>query len=244
MIPTLLLSEGGLVKGRKFKGHRYVGDPINAVKIFNEKEVDELSLLDIEASRLGAEPNYQLIGQIASEAFMPLSYGGGLKTLVQVGKILSSGIEKVVFNTSAWQNPELISETARIYGSSTTVVSIDVAKTWRGNRVFALSGSKNTGEKPLDFAKRMEDLGAGEILLTSIGHEGLRAGYHWDLVKEISAALSIPVIANGGAGCVEDLKRAITNGASAVAAGSLFVFHGKHEAVLISYPDLERLYSQ
>ncbi len=244
VIPILLISDDGLVKGKKFSNHRYVGDPINAVRIFNEKEVDELSLLDISATRLGKEPNYRLIESIASEAFMPVSYGGGLKTLDQVGRVLSGGIEKVVINTAAWKSPALVAETAQRYGSSSTVVSIDVNKTWRGQKVFVSGGSVNTGKSPLEYALEMEKLGAGEIVLTSIYQEGLRSGYDLEQIRQVSSALKIPVIANGGAGNLEDFKKAIEIGASAVAAGSFFVFHGKHEAVLISYPDLESVFFQ
>lgn len=238
IIPVLLIDDGGLYKGEKFKNHKYVGDPINAVKIFNEKEVDEICILDISATINGKEPNYSLIEEIASEAFMPLSYGGGLTNIDQVSRILQSGVEKVVFNNSAVNNPGLIAETASKFGSSSTVVSIDVKNTglFGGKKVVTLNAAKVHNEGPAVFAKRMERIGAGEIILTSVDREGSMEGYDLKLVKEVSEVTSIPIIINGGAGSFEHFQAAINAGASAVAASSMFVFYGKHRAVLITYP--------
>lgn len=243
VIPILLLQEGGLVKGERFRKHRYVGDPINAVKIFNDKEVDELSILDIGATGAGRGPDFELIAQIAGEAFMPLSYGGGLTDLDQVSRILKSGIEKVIFNHSAVERPELILQTAEKFGSSSTVVSVDVksAGLFGQKKVFIHGGTKNTGKDVVAFAQEMERLGAGELVLTSVDREGTRQGYDAALIKSVSEAVHIPVIANGGAGQLEDFRSAIAAGASAVAAGSLFVFQGKHRAVLIQYPQAQEL---
>lgn len=244
VIPTLLIKDDGLFKGEKFKNHKYVGDPINAVKIFNEKEVDEICILDISVTINKKEPNFELIEEIASEAFMPLSYGGGLQRMDQVTRILRCGVEKVIFNYSAITNPNLIRETANKYGSSSTVVSIDVKSIgFLGNKkVFYLNASKAIDISPIEFAKQVEKLGAGEIILTSVDKEGVMKGYDYKLIQEITHAVSIPVIANGGAGNIEDFKTAIDVGASAVAAGSFFVFQGPHKAILISYPTQQDLY--
>lgn len=244
IIPTLLIDDEGLVKGKKFANHRYIGDPINAVKIFNEKEVDELCLLDIGATRNGAQPNLQLISEIASEAFMPVSYGGGLKDIGTVSQILKSGIEKVIFNNAALQNPQLISETAAKFGSSSTVVSIDAKKVGTDYHVFARNGQNDTGKAATQFAQEMEKAGAGEIILTAIDKEGSYSGYDLDLIKAVCSNLEIPVIANGGAGLVEHFKAAINAGASAVTAGSMFVFYGKLEGVLITYPVSPNLFNK
>lgn len=244
VIPVLLIKDGGLYKGEKFKNHKYVGDPINAVKIFNEMEVDEISILDISATVGNKEPDFELIEEIASEAFMPLSYGGGLKTIEQVSRILKSGVEKVIFNYSAAQHPELITETASKFGSSSTVVSMDVksASLFGGRKVAILNAGKNVEMSPVDYAKKMEQLGAGELILTSVEREGTMKGYDLKLIDEVSHQISIPVIANGGAGSTDDFQAAINAGASAVAAGSFFVFQGPHRAILISYPTPQELY--
>jgi imidazole glycerol-phosphate synthase subunit HisF len=238
VIPTLLIQDGGLVKGGNFRNHKYVGDPINAVKIFNDKEVDELAIIDISATKQKKTPNIIQINEIASEAFMPVSYGGGINRIEQVDQILFHGIEKVILNTSALENPSLVTEIARKYGNQSVIVSIDVKKDWLGRYyVYSHNGRKNTGKSPIQFAKECEDRGAGEIMLTSIDREGTYSGYDLQLIKSISATISIPLIANGGAGSFKDFKEAISNGASAVAAGNLFVFQRPLNAVLISYID-------
>jgi cyclase len=237
IIPVLLMQEGGLVKSVKFKNHKYVGDPINAVKIFNEKEVDEIVLLDISATGEKRPPNLRHIREIASEAFMPLAYGGGITTIGEIKELITAGVEKVVLNTAAFDNPALISEGAQWVGSQSIVISIDVKKDWLGRyKVVTHNGSKNTGIDPVTYAKRMQDAGAGEIFLNSVEKDGTFEGYDMDLIGPVSKAVSIPVVAIGGAGSVEDFTAAIQQGASAAAAGSLFVFQRPHRAVLISYP--------
>ncbi|MBS1680677.1 MAG: imidazole glycerol phosphate synthase subunit HisF [Bacteroidetes bacterium] len=235
VIPSLLIQNGGLVKSIKFKDHKYVGDPINAVKIFNEKGVDEIVMLDRTASASG--PNFEAIEDFASEAFMPLGYGGGVSSVEQIKKLISIGVEKVILNTNAYKNPKLISEGASYVGSQSIVVSVDVKKDWLGRyKVFIENGAKNTGFDPIDYVSKIEEAGAGEILLNSIDRDGTFAGYDLNLVDMICSSVSIPVVVAGGAGSVADFKEAVRHGASAVAAGSLFVFQRPHRAVLISYP--------
>lgn len=242
VIPCLLLRGDGLVKTVKFGEPKYVGDPINAVRIFNDKEVDELVFLDIMATRENREPNYELVRSIASEAFMPLGYGGGVTTVEQVNKLYAIGVEKVIINSAAVENPGLISEAAKVGGSQSVVVSIDAKQGLFGRyTVMTRGGSVNTKTNPVDAARRAEEAGAGEILLTSIDRDGTQSGYDLDLIETVTTAVSIPVVACGGAGRVEHFREAVDRGASALAAGSLFVFHGKHRAVLITYPAYERL---
>jgi len=238
VIPVLLIQDGGLVKSVKFKKHKYIGDPINAVKIFNEKEVDEIIVIDISASKEKRIPNLGMIREIAGEAFMPLAYGGGIKTIDQVKNILFEGVEKVIFNSSALLTPKLISETAHRFGSSSTVVSIDVSKNiWGKMKVFSENGKKNTGLDPIEYAKKIESLGAGEVFLNIIDKDGTFSGFDLEIIKEVSNSLTIPVIACGGAASEEDLAKAIVYGkASAVAAGSMFVYQNSKRAVLINYP--------
>jgi cyclase len=237
VIPVLLLKDNGLYKSLKFKDLKYVGDPINAIKIFNEKAVDELIFLDITATNNNAEPNYSMLSNIASECFMPLCYGGGIKSLSQIEKILACGVEKVCLNTSAFLDPELVKEASKKFGSSTIVVSIDVKKTiFSGNKVYIKSGTKSTGMDPVRFAREMESLGAGEILINSIDRDGTMLGYDMELIKLVSNSVQIPVIACGGAGSVENIADVFKMAnASAAAAGSFFVFQGRHRAVLITY---------
>lgn len=236
VIPTLLIQNGGLVKGKNFKNHQYVGDPINAVKIFNEKEVDELAIIDISATKHRKGPNINQIAEIASEAFMPLSYGGGITRIEQADQLFYIGIEKIIVNASAVYNPKIITEISKKYGSQSIVASIDVKKNWFGKTFsYTFCGEKNTNRNPVEFAKECQELGAGEILLTSIDREGTYSGYDLALIKIICDNLSIPVIANGGAGSISHMKDAIMNGASAVAAGNMFVYQKPHNAVLISY---------
>lgn len=238
VIPCLLLQNGGLVKTVKFKNPTYIGDPINAVKIFNDKEVDELILLDITATSEGQGPNYKLIQNIVSEAFMPIGYGGGVGRIEDVQRLLSLGIEKVGINSSAAENPAFVSQAAELAGSQSVVVSMDVKKGFLGRyEVWTRGGRKKTSFEPVGFAKLMQQHGAGELLLTSIDRDGTMAGYDLELIRKVASAVTIPVIACGGAGKMSDFSSAINDaGASAVSAGSLFVFHGPHRAVLISYP--------
>jgi imidazole glycerol-phosphate synthase subunit HisF len=242
VIPCLLLRNNGLVKTVKFKNSTYIGDPINAVKIFNEKEVDELIFLDIDASVEKKQPPFNLLRNIAGECFMPLCYGGGISNINQISEILKCGVEKVSINTCAVKNPEFIKEAADIFGSSTIVVAIDVRKSFLGKYQIYLNGGKiNTGKDPLEFVKLVEQMGAGEVFLNSIDKDGTMMGYDLDLIKKISASVKIPVIACGGAGTVDHMHAAIQNGAAAVSAGSFFVFHGKRRAVLISYPNVNEI---
>ncbi len=243
VIPVLLIQNGGLVKSIRFKKHQYVGDPINAVKIFNEKEVDEIVILDISASRERRPPNIQQISELAGEAFMPLAYGGGITTLDQIKKILYEGAEKVVLNTTALDNPQLLIEAARQFGNQSIVVSIDVKKNWLGQyKVYRNNGQKNTGLNPEELAKQMEEAGAGEIMLNSIDRDGTFEGFDLNVISRVTQAVGIPVIACGGASEINDFYCAISGaGASAVAAGSMFVFQLPHRAVLISYPAQEAL---
>ncbi|CAG1001386.1 cyclase [Burkholderiales bacterium] len=245
VIPCLLLHGGGLVKTVRFKDPKYVGDPINAIKIFNEKEVDELILLDIGASAEGRGPSFSVIEDIASECFMPVAYGGGIRDIDDMRRILRSGVEKVVVNSAALRDPGLIRSAAKEFGSQAIVVSLDVKRKLFGRyEIHADRATRPTGLEPLDFARQMQDAGAGEIFLTAIDRDGTMSGYDLELLAKVSHAVSIPVVACGGAGSVNDMRAAVRQGgASAVAAGSVFVFHGRHRAVLISYPDAQSLQS-
>lgn len=245
VIPVLLLKSGGLVKTVKFKDPKYVGDPVNAVKIFNEKEIDEIVILDIDASREKRSPNMQRIREIAGEAFIPLAYGGGISTIDQVKELFYIGVEKVVFNYQAIQQPSLLTEAAKLVGSQSVVASIDVKKNLFGKyKVYGLNGTLQTGKDPVSFAREMQDAGAGEIFLNVIDRDGTYKGYDTDLISQVTSVLDIPLIACGGAGSIEDFFHAISNGASAVAAGSYFVFQRPHQAVLISYPAQQELISK
>jgi imidazole glycerol-phosphate synthase subunit HisF len=242
VIPVLLIKNGGLVKSVKFKDHRYVGDPINAVRIFNEKEVDELAILDISASAANREPDYVKIEEIASEAFMPVSYGGGITNIEQVAKLFYLGVEKMVINKVAHTNPALIQSIASVYGQQSVVVSIDVKKNfWGKYKVYTDNGKKDTGIDPVSFARQCAVNGAGEILLNSIDKDGTYAGYDTELTEKVSSSVHIPVIVCGGAGTLAHFRKASDCGASAVAAGSMFVFQRPHNAVLISYPSRTEL---
>ena len=241
VMPCLLLKDLGLVKTVKFGEPKYVGDPINAVKIFNEKEVDELIFLDITATNEKRKPSFELLSRIASEAFMPFSYGGGLRDIEDIGKILKIGIEKVIINTYACENPHFIKEASDKFGSQSIVVCVDFKKENGVYRVFTNSGKINTGKDPVEYAIEMEKMGAGEIFLNSIDRDGTMEGYDLELIKMVSEAINIPVIASGGAGKVEDFNYAVKAGASAVSAGSMFVFYGRSRAVLISYSSFSDL---
>lgn len=242
VIPVLLLHKGGLVKSVKFKNHRYVGDPVNAVKIFNEKEVDEIVVLDIDATNEKRPPDFEKIKEIAGEAFIPLAYGGGITNMEQVNKLFYLGIEKVILNHAALQNPALVTAAASVAGSQSVVVSLDVRKTLFGKyKVYGNNGTVNTGMDPVEFALKMQDAGAGEIMLNAIERDGTYLGYDLTLIRSVSNKLKIPVIACGGAVDTGSFLEAIQQGASAVAAGSIFVFQRPHQAVLISYPSQQEL---
>jgi len=237
VIPCLLLSGERLVKTVRFTQPTYVGDPINAVKIFNDREVDELAILDIGATRDRRDPPFDHLQAIAGECFMPLSYGGGIRTIEHARRLFSIGIEKVVINTAADEDPKLLGAIAAEYGSQAVVAGIDVRKDWLGrSRVFTRAGSRNTGKAPRAHAEAVVAHGAGEILLTSIDRDGTMSGYDVEMIREVSRAVPVPLVACGGAGTLTHLAEAIAAGASAVAAGSLFVFAGPRRAVLINYP--------
>lgn len=246
IIPALLLQGQGLVKTVKFKDPTYLGDPINIVRIFNDKEVDELVFLDITATNENRPPAFDRLANITSECFMPLGYGGGIRTLDDIRNLLGMGIEKVILNTAAVENPSLVRSAADHAGSSSVVISMDVKKNLLGKyEVQTRSGKKNTGLDPVRHAVEMEKMGAGEIFVNSIDRDGTMKGYDIELIRRVSDAVSIPVIACGGAGKLQDLADAIKMGrASAAAAGSFFVFQGPLRGVLISYPsqnDLQRI---
>lgn len=242
VIPTLLLHKGGLIKSVRFKNYKYIGDPINAVKIFNEKEVDEIAVIDIDATRDHRSPNIHAISEIASEAFMPLSYGGGITNFDQAKQILFNGFEKVIINKSLHTNLNLVTQIANATGSQSVVASIDVKKNLLGAyKVYTDNGSNKTSFSPIELAKNVESAGAGEILLNNIDADGTYKGYDESLIREVASAVNIPVVAIGGAGTVEDFVKAKQAGASAVSAGSMFVFQRPHQAVLISYPSQKEL---
>jgi cyclase len=237
VIPCLLLKGAGLVKTVRFKDPRYIGDPMNAVKIFNEKEVDELILLDIAASGEHREPPFATIENIASECFMPVAYGGGVRSVEQAARIVALGIEKIVVNVAALGGPELVTRLSDRIGASSTVVGIDVKKDLFGRfRVYDHTRQTTTDKSPAQHAVAMAAAGAGEIFLNDVMRDGTGSGFDLDLVRTVTSAVDVPVIACGGAGTLEDLRLAATAGASAVAAGSLFVYVGKHRAVMINYP--------
>ncbi len=243
VIPLLLVNGSGLYKTIKFKDDRYIGDPINAVRIFNDKQADELCLIDIGNSRNPRDINFSLLADIASEAFMPLSYGGGVSSLSQVERLVASGFERVIVNSAFLTRPSLASEMVKAFGSSTIIAGIDVKADWLG-RSQAVGRGPGSRPKvsPVQWAKQLEEMGVGEILLTSTDRDGTLSGFDLDLVRSVVASVNIPVIASGGASTVADFGGATRDaGASAVAAGSMFVFHGKHKAVLISYPTPEEL---
>ncbi len=244
VIPCLLLRGRALVKTRRFKNPAYVGDPVNTVRIFNEKEVDELIVLDITATTDHRDLKYDLIEELATECFMPMAYGGGLRTLEQIEKVFSLGAEKVVLNTCIFMNPALVRDAAASFGTQSIVASIDVKTSWLGrSTVYVAHAGRPTRTDPVSYARAAEELGAGEILLTSIDRDGLMNGYDLDLVRTVADSVSIPVVACGGAGTFNHLADAVNAGASAVAAGSLFVYQGTNRSVLINFPSRQVLES-
>jgi len=238
IIPALLLRNESLVKTVRFGKFTYVGDPCNTVRIFNELEVDELLFLDITASRENRSPNLKVLADIANECFMPLSYGGGIRSLDQAKAVFDIGFEKVAINTQAVKNPALIGDIARHYGSQAVIASIDVKKGLFGGQAVRTTGGKsNTRRAPVDWAKEVEEMGAGEILLTSIDREGTWEGFDLELVKCVTDAVSVPVIAHGGAGTLEHIGEVVKQAnASAVALGSMVVFQKKGMGVLVNFP--------
>lgn len=243
VMPCLLLKEGSLVKTIKFKDPGYIGDPINAVNIYNEKEVDELIFLDINATLEHQSPPFSLLAKIANECFMPVTYGGGVRDLDDIKKIFSLGIEKVAINSYAFDNPNFIHKAAEKFGSQSIVVSIDARKKMFGKyEVYSHGGRTPTGVDPVKYATEMANMGAGEILLTAVDRDGTLEGYDLDLIKRVTETVNIPVIANGGAGKAEDFHMAIFKaGASACAAGAMVVYYGRNRAVLINFPERQEL---
>lgn len=238
IIPSLLIQDNGLVKTVNFKNPKYVGDPINAVKIFNEKEVDELAIFDIDATTKGLEPNYSLIERIANQSRMPLCYGGGVKTVEQAQKIFGLGIEKIALSSAILQNPQLITEIADRVGSQSVIVVLDVKKKLLGGyEVYTHNGKKSTGINPFKFIEQAQELGAGEIVINSIDQDGVMKGYDMSLIEKAREKTSLPMTVLGGAGSLDDIEKVINkHKIIGVAAGSLFVFKGKYNAVLINYP--------
>lgn len=238
IIPSLLMHDKGLVKTVNFKSPKYVGDPINAVRIFNEKEVDELAFFDIDATVLNKEPDYILIEKLANQSRMPLCYGGGVKTVEQAQKIFGLGVEKIALSSAVIQNPQLVTHIAARVGSQSVIVVLDVKKKMLGGyEIYTHNGKKSTGINPIEFAKELEKFGAGEIIINSIDQDGVMKGYDLDLINKIAEIISIPMTVLGGAGSISDIEKVIDkHGIIGVAAGSLFVFKGPYKAVLISYP--------
>jgi cyclase len=243
VMPCLLLRNAALVKTIQFKNPSYVGDPINAIRIYNEKEVDELVFLDITRTIEGKRPQLKLLSEIASECFMPVAYGGGISRMEDVDAIFSTGIEKVVINSHAVVEPSFVSRVADKYGSQAVVVSIDVKRSLFGRyEVYTEGGRKATGLDPVQFAAKMERAGAGELLLTSVDRDGTGKGFDIELIRRVTSAAKIPLVASGGAGSVEDCGIAVKQGgASAVALGSMAVYHGRNRAVLINFPSRAEL---
>ncbi|WP_094561753.1 HisA/HisF-related TIM barrel protein [Synechococcus sp. 8F6] len=237
IIPVLLLKGPGLVKTRRFRSPTYLGDPVNTVRIFNDMEVDEIVLLDISVTPARKSPQMYLLRDIAAEALFPLSYGGGVTDLDVAAQIIESGFERIVVNTACSTHPDFVAHMCNELGSSTVVGSMDVKSRWlRGQSVFVSGGATLVKPSVLDWAKRLEDLGVGEIMVNAIERDGEMIGYDLDLIRQVSNAVSVPVIACGGAQSFPDLTTAFTAGASAAAGGAVFVFKGKHRGVLIQYP--------
>lgn len=242
VIPVLLLKGKGLVKTTGYKDPRYIGDPINAVRIFNDLEADELVFLDISATHENRIISVDLVKQIGDEAYMPFAVGGGINTVSKAVELINAGAEKVVMNTVFWEKPDVVSQIAKTLGNQSVIVSIDINRTWLGKyRLFVKSGKLKTNLEPVIAARKAVDLGAGEIILNYIGNDGMMNGYNLDLIKQVSESVSVPVVASCGAGNLNHMAQAIENGAHAVAAGSLFVFHGARKAVLVNYPEKSEL---
>ena len=240
----MLVRDNGLVKTVKFADEKYVGDPLNAVKIFNEKQVDEIVVLDIDATVNGSEPNYNLIKRLAAECRMPLCYGGGIKSAEQATYILSLGVEKISLSSKAISNPDLVKKLSDVVGSQSVVVTLDVKrKIFGGYEVFTHNGTRSTKKSPIDLAKEFQSLGAGEIVINSIDNDGVMCGYDLKLIALIKDKLDIPTTAVGGCGSMSDVTDLWRNETIIGAgAGSVFVFKGKYRAVLINYPSFNEKY--
>lgn len=237
VIPALLLRNGGLVKTRRFKDAKYVGDPINAIRIFNDKEVDELIVLDIEATRQGREPDYEILATVADECFMPLCYGGGVRTVEQAARIFALGVEKVCLQSAALEDLGVVTRIAERFGTQAVVVCVDIKFNLFGQPgLYHASSGKRDRRNWLEFMAAAVAAGAGEIVLNVVDREGQMQGFDLKLIAQAAGAVPVPLIAMGGAGTLQHFKEAVDAGASAVAAGSMFVFYGPHRAVLITYP--------
>ncbi len=243
VIPTLLLKDGGLVKTRKFENPQYVGDPVNAIRIFNEKEVDELTLLDIGASKQGREPDYDLIEEVAGECFMPLTYGGGIKTIDQAVRIFRSGVEKICLQSLCFENLSIVRDMVDSFGSQSIVVSVDVKRTFWGERRLYCSSTNRImkGQAIESHLTELMEAGVGEIILGSVDKDGTLSGPDIELITSAARNLDVPLVALGGISSLSDMKSVVNAGASAVSAGAFFIFHGKRRAVLITYPNYEEL---
>jgi len=243
VIPALLLRGESLVKTVRFRRFSYIGDPANTCRIFNELEVDELALLDIDASRQRREPNFDVLADLVDECFMPLAYGGGVTSPASAERLLRLGIEKVIVNSAAVRRPDLVTELSRAFGSQSVIVAVDVGRDWWGRRrCRSESGTVNSGRSPVAWAREVEQRGAGEILLTAIDREGTWSGFDLELIQSVTTAVSVPVIAHGGGGTLAHIADAVKiGGASAVAVGSMVVYQKKGMGVLVNYPDAAAL---
>lgn len=243
IIPCLQLIDDSLVKTVKFKNPDYIGDPINTVRIFNELEVDELCFLDIRASVEGRTPNFKILQEISNECFMPLSYGGAVKDFETAKRILSIGFEKIVLNTQAYRQKNVILELSSHFGSQSVVASIDATKNfWGKYHIFINDGTEKVDKDVVEWAKELEEAGAGELLVTSMDREGTWKGFDLELTKMVSDAVQVPVIANGGAGILEHIGEVVKKGnASAVGLGSMIVYQQRGMGVLVNFPDKKKL---
>lgn len=248
IIPVLLLDEGGLIKTVKFKRDKYLGDPINALRLYNDMEVDELVLLDIKASKERRAPDLEALRELASEAFMPMCYGGGVKTVDEIGTILRAGFEKVSLNAAILEDRSLLERAAAKFGSQSVVASVDIKRNLFGKyRVYNHATGKNTKFSPEEYLQEVVDSGAGEVLLNSVDQDGKMTGYDLGLLERVANRISVPLVVCGGAGHIDDFPKALKSGADACAAGSLFVYQSKSKGVLINYPGdsvLEELLEQ
>lgn len=242
VIPVLLIEKRRLVKTVRFRDPHYVGDPINALKVFNEKEVDELVILDIGVSASKSEPDFEYLKALAGECFMPISYGGGITSIEHARKIFQIGVEKIVLGRTAFSNPAMIEVLASTFGSQSVVICIDVKKNIFGSaNAYIDSGKNKIAGDVVKWVKTFERCGAGEIILQSIPNDGTFSGYNLELIRTVASSVSIPVVAAGGAANLEDFVKALQNGASAVAAGSMFLYKGSHKGVVINYPSQPEL---
>ena len=243
VIPTLLLKNESLVKTLKFKNFDYIGDPCNTIRIFNELEVDELIILDITASKENKEPNYSLLKDIASECFMPLSYGGAVRSVEQARQIFNIGFEKVCVNSIALDNIDIVSAISNEFGAQSVIGSIDYKKSFFGKvKVFNTSKNKFTNKDVVEWAKTLTNAGVGEILLTAIEKEGTWSGYDIEMIKKVTSSINIPLVAHGGCGKLDDIRTAVyQGGASGVATGSMVVYQKKKMGVLVNFPDVNQL---